>query len=358
MIINKREQKSLLILGAGASRGALCGTFSPRIQPPLNRDFFPILSKFVQTEDGKKHIKAFKRLNHFLERETRQKGHEYPTMEEAFNVLFISKDLPYIFSKGRGRKREKGFRREVIDFLSLLIQVFRFVQINCNHRDNMKHHEIIAQALQSDDTVMTLNYDTLMDNALVDAGWNPHNGYGFSAKVIYEKKKRKDFSRSLKGVKLLKPHGSFNWFAKGSFHKLEQTLEKRPVSEVQITKLPKLYDSREKRLVRFFIPPLYAKFFKNRFWANLWTQTYIAARDAEALIIVGCSLIASDYHLRAILSKAITDRKIKLKKLIIADPSRNVQNELKKFFRGQCETGYLVYQSLSDFCLNALMKKI
>jgi len=355
MILKNKNRKSLVILGAGATRGALSGTFSPRIQPPLNADFFPILSKFIKTDEGKRYTKSFKRISVFLEKEFGQKGSEYPTMEEVFNVLFISKDLPKIFSKGRGRKRDKGFRQEVNDFLGLLIRIFRFVQSRCNHRDNLQHHQIIAQSLRLGDTLMTLNYDTLMDNALVNAGWNPQHGYGFQAKVIYNGNKPKSFSPNLRDVKLLKPHGSFNWFAKGSFITLEQTLEKRPVSQVQITELPKLYDSRAKRLIRFFIPPLYAKFFKNNFWANQWTQTYSAARDADCIIIIGCSLIATDYHLKAILSKALADRKKKLKELIIVDPSEKVQKDLKKFFRGCSQTGCKVYLSFSEFCRKAIL---
>ena len=79
---------------------------------------------------------------------------------------------------------------------------------------------------------------------------------------------------------LIKPHGSLNWYAKGSFTNLDNALESRPVSQVRISRLPRLYDSPSSRLVRFFIPPLYVKFFKNRFWARLWTKTYVAAMDA------------------------------------------------------------------------------
>jgi hypothetical protein len=353
MILKNKNKKSLVILGAGATRGALSGTFSPRISPPLNKDFFPILSKFIKTDEGKNHALSFKRLIHFLEKEYGQKGEEYPTMEEVFNVLFISKDLPEIFSKGRGRKRGKGFRPEVMDFLGLLIRVFRFVQSRCKHRDNLNHHEMIALSLQPGDTLMTLNYDTLMDNALVEAGWSPQKGYGFQSKVIYNGNKPKKYSPNLRNVKLLKPHGSFNWFAKGSFTRLEQTLGTRPVSEVRITKLPKLYDSRAKRLVRFFIPPLYTKFFSNKFWANLWFLTYKAMRDTDRLIVIGCSLIATDYHLKAILLKALNDRKKKFKELIIVDPCADVQSKLKKFFRGRSQTGCKLYSSFSEFCLKA-----
>lgn len=359
MLLKGRNGKALIILGAGATRGALSGTFSPRVSPPLNGDYFVVLSKFIRTAEGAKHRKAFERLRKFIEDEVGikgisspkegKKGKHLPTMEEVFNVLFISKDLPEIFHKGRGRKRTKGFRPEVRDFLTLLIKVFRYVQLHSNNRDNIRHYDLLVKAVCPNDVVMTLNYDTLIDNALVAAGWNPKTGYGFPAKVSFEPNtKPKDKDQSTRNILLLKPHGSFNWFAKGSFENLEKALESRPVSEVQIAKLPRAYESRYKRLVRFFIPPLYSKFFRNKFWSKLWVKTYQAARDADYFVIVGCSLIATDYHLRAILSKALTDKKKKYEKIIIVDPNDDVQKTLKKFFRG-CSKTIVKYSNFSDF---------
>ncbi len=258
----------MIILGAGATRGALQGTRSPRVYPPLNGDYFKILNKFILTKEGQKIKTAYERLRNFIEYEIGQKGVKQLTMEEVFNVLFISKDLPEIFHKGRGRKRTKGYRQEVKDFISLLIRVFHFVQANAANRDNLQHHKIIADSLSDHDVIMTLNYDTLMDNALALSGWNPTRGYGFKANVLFEISKPKKYSTKLKNVLLLKPHGSFNWFAKGNFDNLESVLVKRPVSKIVLSTLPRLYENNQKNLVRFFVPPLYTKFFKNKLWSH------------------------------------------------------------------------------------------
>jgi hypothetical protein len=123
------------------------------------------------------------------------------------------------------------------------------------------------------------------------------------------------------------------------------------VSKILVSKLPRLlYESNQKKLVRFFIPPLYTKFFKNPFWSNLWIKTYKAAKNADRIIIVGCSLIATDYHLRAILSKSISDKKRKYREIVIVDRSRDVREVLKSFFRGHSATGCKVFSSFSEFC--------
>lgn len=354
MRLRSGDFSTLVILGAGATRGALNSTRSPRVSAPLNGDYFDVLANYVKTKEGEKSLLSYKRLLAFLENEIGRKGIAKVTMEEVFNVLFISKDLPQIFHKGRGRKREAGYRQEVKDFLSLLIKVFRFVQSHCRNRDNLHHHDLLASILSPRDVIMTLNYDTMMDNALALRGWNPQRGYGFNAKVISELNHPDSGSSNLKKVTLLKPHGSFNWFAKGRFSSLESLLERRPVSRIVMSQLPRVYESSQKNLVRFFIPPLYTKFFKNKFWTKVWVQTYEAVKDAERLVIIGCSLIATDYHLRAILSKAISDRNNKYREIIVVDPSLDVKGKLKSFFRGHSETGVRFFSSFTDFLKRSL----
>ena len=285
----------------------------------------------------------------FLDYEIGQKGIEAPTMEQVFNVLFISKDLPEIFHRGQGRRREPGYRQEIVDFLSLLIKLFHFVQSKSNKRDNLSHHEMIAKSLSPGDVIMTLNYDTLMDNALCAVGWDPRVGYGFQTNVKYMFT-RPPTNPNLRGVVLLKPHGSFNWFAKDKSDDIESVLERRPVSRIVISRLPMLNERRNQHLVRLFIPPLYTKFFNNKLWRKLWVKTYKAIREKDRIIVIGCSLIATDYHLRAILSKAMNDRQKKYREIILVDPSTDVQSDLKSFFRGHSKTGCKVYQTFSDFC--------
>ncbi|MBI4170121.1 MAG: SIR2 family protein [Candidatus Aenigmarchaeota archaeon] len=361
MNLRTGSKRTLVILGAGATRGALSGVGSPRVVPPLNRDFFKILNKFIVTTEGVKFKKAYKRLFDFIDREIGPKGIPRPTMEEVFNVLFISKDLPEIFHKGRGRRRTAGFRKEVRDFLSLLIRVFHFLQARSKNRDGIRHHEMITKALEPSDTILTLNYDTIMDNTLVQRGWNPRTGYGFQAQVKFETGIRPDgFSQTLRDVRLLKPHGSFNWYAKGKFNELESVLENRPVSKIVISRLPKLYEDNQQKLVRFFIPPLYTKFFKNKFWSKVWTLSYLAIRNAERIVIIGCSLIATDYHLRAIIAKAMFDKGKRYEEILIVDPDKrdkgthkSVQKSLKSFFRGRSDGGCKTYDSFTQFCRKA-----
>ena len=354
MKIKNKNYRTLLILGAGATRGALSTPSPNKINPPLNCDYFDILAKYIRTIEGRRYLSAYSRLKNFIDNEIGQKGIENISMEQVFNVLFISKDLPEIFNKGRGRRRLAGFRPEVKDFLSLLIRLFHYIQSHSKHKNNINHYELIVNNLSPGDVIMSLNYDTLMDNELVKGGWNPLKGYAFKPKIKYETPKAKIYSDNLRDVLLLKPHGSFNWFAKGTFNNLEKALERRPVSIVILSHLPRLYQSKKQKLLHFFIPPLYTKYFKNPFWTKLWVKTYEAAKKADRIVIIGCSLIATDYHLRAILSKAIADKKMKYKEIVVVDKSKHAQKKLKSYFRGHAEKGLTTYSNFSLFCKKVL----
>jgi len=270
-------------------------------------------------------------------------------MEDVFNVLFMSKDIPEVFRKGRGRARKPGYRVEIKDFISLLIRLFIFIESNQKKKTN--HYYELATKVSGKDTLITLNYDTLLDLALCKHGWTPELGYGFKArsKIQYDGIRRSPRD-SMNQVRLIKPHGSLNWFAKGKIAKLDNVLSKRPPSKIIISKVPRTYNITREKLIRFFIPPLYTKFFNNKFWKSLWRRSYLSLRDAECLIFLGCSLTATDYHLSAILSKIVRERrKRKFQKIIIVDKSSKTIKRLKSLLRGTSKSGYETYRTFADF---------
>ncbi len=176
-------------------------------------------------------------------------------------------------------------------------------------------------------------------------------GYGFNAgnKIEYDGIQKKT-NASLAHVKLIKPHGSLNWFAKGNISKLDKMLSNRPPSKIVMSRVPRTYDIRRERLIRFFIPPLYTKFFNNKFWKSLWHCCYVNLRNTECLIFLGCSLTATDYHLSAILSRIVKERKNKkFKKIIIVDKSKNTRDRIKSLFRGCSQEGYATYKTFAEF---------
>src|SRR5438034_3594421 len=110
MLVKKTEHTTVVVIGAGATRGAYEGIGREKIHPPLNADFFQVAAKFVRTPEGHRYAGAFQRLDDFVQKEMLLRSTDSFTMEQVFNVLFISKDLPAVFSKG-GRRRKSGHRK-------------------------------------------------------------------------------------------------------------------------------------------------------------------------------------------------------------------------------------------------------
>lgn len=74
-------------------------------------------------------------------------------------------------------------------------------------------HKRLADQLDSDDVVITFNYDLLMDEALLSTGnWIPDTGYGISFKSVIEKEKFvKPGTLTKAQTMYFKLHGSLNW---------------------------------------------------------------------------------------------------------------------------------------------------
>lgn len=310
-----------------------------------------MLGRFIKVEDSSTNRKSLKRLRAFINETFPVSQQQKITMEDVFNVLFMSKDIPEIFKKNKGRPRKEGYRIEINDYISLLIKLFIYIQSNHYKRNVDDNYKKLASKLSGKDALISLNYDTLLDVALRDCGWSPERGYGFDAKqkVKYDDIKKKS-KIHMNQVRLIKPHGSLNWFAKGTISKLDDVLSSRPPSKIIMSRVPRAYNIRRERLIRFFIPPLYAKFFNNKFWKRLWRRCYISLKEAECLVFIGCSLTATDYHLSAILSRIVKERKNrKFKKVIIVDKSSRTCGRIKSFLRGTSKEGYMSYKTFAEF---------
>src|SRR5262245_33562977 len=176
MIWRGEEHQTVFILGAGATRGAIGHVLlnQKRLKPPLNGDFFKVAKTYVSAHKPTSDIRGrYTRLRAALKDEFKLKGD--PMMEEAFSLLYVSKDFPGVFGTGRGRRPRRGTRREIADFLRL---TFGMLSALDEQRDRPTLYDEMAKSVGPRDTIITLNYDTTLDSALVRAGWDPRAGYG------------------------------------------------------------------------------------------------------------------------------------------------------------------------------------
>jgi hypothetical protein len=302
MFVGDRNYKTVFILGAGATRGAVKHVLvnRRRVKPPLNADFFKVAETYARaigaTSATAQRLAGLKAV---FKNEIPFKG--MPTMEQAFSLLYTAKDFPEIYRTGPGKKPEAGDRKEIRDFLDLTFSILASLDQGATCPTA---YDRLVGKLGSGDTVISLNYDTLLDSALVRAGWDPRVGYrlvGGKAKIEWTPASE-DTGR-LSTVSLLKLHGSVNWFVRGSYSNLAKIFDSKPV---RVT-APRINDISGH--IRQIVPPIYGKLFGHTHWRKIWKDAYKALCDAEVLVVMGCSLVDTDFHLRALIGRVAKHRK-------------------------------------------------
>src|SRR6266446_1426809 len=267
MKVGRRNFKTVLLLGAGGTRGAIKHVLynGKRIKPPLNADFFKVADTYARGDGVRSAAqRRLSRLRQIFKRDLPLKG--LPTMEEAFSLLYVAKDFPDIYNRGRGRRRVAGVRKEIDDFLRILFPVLCLLD---RQNQNQTGYDRLATALRVGDTILTLNYDTLLDSALHRRGWDPTRGYGIAGaqKVDWPIIKLPDDQVPLK-IDLIKLHGSMNWFVRGNTSNLKKVFSSKPVRITQ-PRINELSDH-----IRQIAPPIYAKIFEHKHWQTLWTLAF------------------------------------------------------------------------------------
>jgi hypothetical protein len=314
--IGEKNYRTAFILGAGATRGAVKHVLvnNKRLKPPLNADFFQVARTYARAVGANSATaRRLSRLEAVFKEEIPFKG--LPTMEEAFSLLYTAKDFPEIYKTGPGRKPVAGYRKEIEDFLGLTFDILVTLDRGAT---TLNGYDRLVSKLGTGDTLISLNYDTLLDSALVRAGWDPKLGYklvGGKGKVEWERAlTTTNNSARLSDISLLKLHGSANWFVRGSYSNLTKIFETKPV---RVTS-PRKNDIA--RHLRQIVPPIYGKLFGHSHWRKLWKDAYKALCDAEVVVVIGCSLIDTDFHLRALVGRVTKHRKQnaeRLKRLIV-----------------------------------------
>jgi hypothetical protein len=352
MYWERKSRKAVFILGAGATRGAVPHVVinRKRVKAPLNGDFFNVVETFARASgsDGGMNTR-YRRLRKTLQNDFSTRGKWPLPMETAFSLLYVSKDFPEIYARGAGRRRKAGSRTEIEDFLRLTFGVLGAIEIGASEHSL---YSKLVDRLESSDTIITLNYDTLLDGALIRSGWPPGGGYcliGGQNKLKW-KIQGPPLSSRLSGVKLLKLHGSLNWLVRGSYKNIHRVFDAKP-NQVLIYKTPN--KNEKKNFLRQIIPPIYGKFFNHIHWRKLWDRAYREIITAQVIVVIGCSLVDTDFHLSGMFGRAISERKRqghKFASAILVDRNLKVRRKWERLLKGNVArtVGYRSFAQFAD----------
>lgn len=328
-----------IILGAGASRGAAFVSGGERLcLPPLDNDFFDQLQRLSMT----KHKDTVKKV---IKDTVELFGNNFKlTMEDVFTFLEHSLAMLETVRNDRAFEQKK-IRKKKEDFLAGLAAVME--EAFCDKSTPTKmlecnHHKGLVEKLNGTDSIISFNYDCLIDLTLREFGdgkWNAQYGYGLPNTGEWELigadrwNPKKEAGKKNETIKLYKLHGSLNWYTEGK----TTTLKQRP------------YTKQRGNLQFNIIPPEWNKNINETVYRKLWREASIEIYRNKEFLIVGYSFPETDLHTAALFRVSL--KKGNVGKLIIINPNREARDRaISAFSRGLSEaTQIIVFEDLEEY---------
>jgi hypothetical protein len=314
------RKKGLVVLGAGATRGASFAGDQAKVLPPLDADFFQQLSRMPPDNNTR-------RLLRFVRDEF---GSEVGLSMESF-----FSEVDYTNRFHRDLKVDPGphvrrYETALDDFMRVLPRVFNE---SIRHRSCLWHAQL-ARALHTGDCVLSYNYDCVMDLAMRrNAGikWDPdRHGYGFSVVRGGKSWRGEGRGRPPKtSIGLLKMHGSMNW----------------QVSRQGAVSLVRDLDG-VTSLKGAIIPPTWFKDLQQEPFASIWKAARRQIRAAKIMVVVGYSVPPTDLFSRSLfkVEAGSKEGRQRLELVVLVNPDREARRRFFELVKGGVEPGAIVLE--------------
>lgn len=329
---------TVVVLGAGASRGAqYVETGQPLCEPPLNADFFTQLQRINRAshQDSIKGVLADVLALHGPDFELTLE--EYFTQLEA--MLSIVENSTSLSSKYTDTVLE-AMRTRLLVALSAVLEESADVAKKKSpaRKTPCAYHAALVNALQPKDTVISFNYDCLIDHALRTSGarkWSARYGYGFPNPARVERFEPWNApdapKQQSKTINLLKLHGSLNWYPFPPKRTDPIRLREKPYKQAG----DKLYE---------IIPPEYVKSVQARpVFPVLWSHAALALRRSKTLAFIGFSFTPTDLHVEALFRLSLAERR-DLERVLIINPSQDHRKRIRSILAPALRDGARLIQ--------------
>lgn len=270
-----KKLKKVFLLGAGSSahRGA-----------PLGKHFLKLVYSYPQLNPRLQNIRQFLERYYGIN----EKSEMVPEFEEVLSFVDIAIQKREVFSKNY---QEQQIIQLKTDLHYLIWKALEFVK-DISNED--LHQLFIRSCLDENSSIISLNYDTMIDFSLEALGYDVRYGIDFANKPPDPEKKV---------TELLKLHGSLNWlYCPGCYSIYHYTYEK--MSKI-FSQDPELCPSHDIYLKGIIIPPTYIKEYLNPFLNMIWIHAGEVLREADELYFIGCSFSDADMWFKYLLKKSL-----------------------------------------------------
>jgi hypothetical protein len=322
--------KRVIVLGAGATVGArFDASFRPPCRPPLNATFFTELQRITGT-------KYARLISEVINDAIGLFGSNFDlTLEDYFTQLEFLAEAVNLAPRGGGAFSAGDIskaRARLLHALSAVLEESTDAAIR--RSGGCELHARLVACLRPKDTLISFNYDCVLDHALRTHGsktWSAKYGYAFPGPTRIAGADNWDPptpAARQETVHLLKLHGSVNWQLPDNLTdpiKLKQRLYmQRGVPSFTV------------------IPPVWNKAIAdNANFAALWQYAERALRSAEQIAVIGFSFARTDLPVQSLFRVALA-KKTNLKTLVIANPSADDRRRVREVFARPLNSGTIV----------------
>lgn len=169
----------------------------------------------------------------------------------------------------------------------------------------------LASQFQEHDSIVTTNWDILLDDAILVCTRAPPN-YGAPGARLVDLSGRDLPNQCIAGARsLLKLHGSFNWLhcPRCSDLYINTQLMITPERDLRGRFPYDLTCDCGAELSGLIVTPSYVKEYRNLHLANVWRLSQKALEESDEWLFVGYSLPDDDLHIRGMLLRSLTIRR-------------------------------------------------
>ncbi len=344
---------ALVVLGAGATRAS---RFVKKVKgkeekytsfcaPPLNSDFFTQMQRI--TDD--KYMEA---ISGTISATCDIFGKNFNlTMEDLFTQLeFMLRSFQLVkIRKKRGLETIEKLRKLRKSLFESIFAVFEYsVHKPFQDEYHCEFHKNLIGALNNDDSIISFNYDCLIDETLKEFGgrkWDPKWSYCFPSHnyrhVGFEHWKKDATTETTKKetIKLLKVHGSINW-------KIKEFKENGDRGEITLRE--RLWH--QKGYSHYtIIPPEWNKDIvtKASIFNKIWSEAAKRIAREDKFIFIGFSFTPTDLHAASLFQVAVS----KINTLIIVNPDKEARYRTRKILNKGigCDTRIFQFDKFEEF---------
>jgi hypothetical protein len=339
------DKPTVVVLGAGATRGASFVEGHAGVLPPLDSDFFTQAQRLSSS-------KPKKLLRDLINDVVSVFGTNFNLTMEGYLTQIEHLKNVYDYFRLQGRPVANPYPRMRDGFTQVLAAV---MDEALGHESRCDYHAALAAVLSYADTIMSFNYDWLIDMTLRDTRpdiWNPRTGYGVDAYISGERGKGTEFWAGIpagskiksfpkRTIRLLKLHGSMNWFPVSSDRK-----------RIRLGLRQRWWH--QNGIVRFeIVPPEWNKPIQRGVYLRVWRHARRALIRSKALVFIGYSLPPTDLPAKALfmVDAGRASGAPDLDLLVVVNPDQSARRRIREVLnkRINSQTRVLSFARFNEF---------